>query len=363
MYVVESFVGGVYSVIRDVALHLPADRFELLLVHSTRPETPPAFRDDFDRPNIRLLYLPMDSPANYFRSVARLVHLMRAERPDVVHLHSSKAGFLGRLAAALAGSTGVLYSPHGYSFLRRDLGPAARLAFYFLEWLASRLGGRVVAVSQGELTMALRYSPGAVLIDNFVSPGVYGFQASPTAAVKTVGTLGRVAPQRDPGLFDAVARAFPEVRFVWIGSGPEELLRRLGAPNITVTGFLPQAKAWEELSKLHVYIHTSLWEGMPMAVLEAMALAKPVVATDVIGNRDIIRHLRTGILTRTGREMIRWVGTLAASPSLRLRLGQAGRLHVMRHHDLAGAVAKYVRLYEAAASSACSRPRRSGVRT
>lgn len=111
----------------------------------------------------------------------------------------------------------------------------------------------------------------------------------------TIGIVARITTARNPELFNTIALRFPDFNFVWIGDG--ELNSTLTAPNIKITGwFMDRNEALKELSVIDIYIQTSLWEGMPIAVLEAMAMKKPILATNIIGNKDIVVHNETGFL-------------------------------------------------------------------
>ena len=113
--------------------------------------------------------------------------------------------------------------------------------------------------------------------------------------VLTIGIVGRITFARNPKLFNAIALKFHDFNFVWIGDG--ELWPEITAPNIRITGwFLERDNALTELNAIDIYIQTSLWEGLPIAVLEAMAMKKPVLATNIIGNKDVVLHNETGFL-------------------------------------------------------------------
>ncbi len=96
-------------------------------------------------------------------------------------------------------------------------------------------------------------------------------------------------------MFNNIALRYPHYNFIWIGDG--ELNSKLNAPNIKITGWFMDTKSvLVELNKIDIYLQTSLWEGLPIAVLEAMALEKPVIATNVIGNKDAVLNNETGFL-------------------------------------------------------------------
>ncbi len=346
LFFVESFATGVYSVVRDIACGLPGDSFNVLIVHSIRPDTPPGYTNDFSFQHIQLHYLPMDTPAASVRALGKLRKIIASYQPDVVHLHSSKAGFIGRLAVRDSSRRRVFYSPHGFSFLRRDVGMLKRRIFFLLELAADRIGrGTIIAVSQGELAEALKITSRAQAVNNFIDVSPIPKAGRERSGMPIIATCGRIMPQKNPALFNELALRFPDCRFLWIGDGPVK--HELTAPNITVTGFMTRKEAMELVSRALIYVQPSLWEGMPVSVLEAMAAGVPVVASDIIGNRDIINHGKTGLLCRPGdlSTFAEAVGELLGHRELRETIGSQAREYVMKYHDYQSALLKYQELY------------------
>ena len=102
----------------------------------------------------------------------------------------------------------------------------------------------------------------------------------------TVFTLGRICYQKNPAQFNAIALAMPNIRFLWIGDG--ELRSTLTAPNITITGWAERKDALKYSASGDVFVLTSLWEGLPISLLEAMYMKKVCIVSNIIGNRDVI---------------------------------------------------------------------------
>ena len=103
----------------------------------------------------------------------------------------------------------------------------------------------------------------------------------------TVFTVGRICNQKNPKLFNKIAELLPDIKFLWIGDG--ELRSELTASNIEVTGWVEREEALEFALTGDVFILTSLWEGLPMALLEAMYMKKICIVSNVVGNRDVIK--------------------------------------------------------------------------
>ncbi|MGP4109631.1 glycosyltransferase [Streptomyces sp. 4N509B] len=233
---------------------------------------------------------------------------IREARPDLVHLHSAKAGLAGRLA--VRGRLPTVYQPHAWSFEAVE-GVTARLARAW-ERHAARWADRVVCVSEGErargeregIDAAWSVIPGGVDLDGFpAADGVERRQARAALAAvhglpqraPLVVCVGRLCRQKGQ---DVLLRAWPEVaarlpgaRLAFVGDGPDaSRLRgqatRLGVPGVLFAGPTSDVRPWYAASDLVVL--PSRWEGMALAPLEAMAVGRPVVVTDVGGGRECL---------------------------------------------------------------------------
>ena len=180
-------------------------------------------------------------------------------------------------------------------------------------------------------------------------------------ATAVVGYVARISPQK--GLEDfaramrIVADAVPGAQFVLVGDAPageEALKRRLNdlvgslglGGRLHMLGYRSDAVAI--MKTFDVYVSTALWEGLPITLLEAMACGRPIVATDVGGNRDIVVDGETGILVPVGDPgtLARRVCELLNDPCLRRRLGDAGRRRVEDDFSIGRSVARTSDLYE-----------------
>jgi len=303
VHVVEALGGGVYSYFINLTHVLCEDpNLEVTVIYSDQRKeiNPKQIAKDF-HPNARLISLPMQreiSLKHDWKALKNIRATLLKIKPDVLHLHSSKAGILGRFASILSPTlkTKLFYTSHGFSFLRKDISALKRSAFYLIEFLSQKLsGGTLIACGDTELTYAKKIGP-AILVRNGIkqSPN-FKKQLKTNTEIKTIGILGRITFARNPSFFNEIALANPNINFIWIGDG--ELRKRLTAPNIKITGwFSKQAEGLQELNKLDLYLQTSLWEGLPFALLEASAREIPILATDIIGNKDIVASGKTGFL-------------------------------------------------------------------
>ncbi|MDE2290586.1 MAG: glycosyltransferase, partial [Elusimicrobia bacterium] len=294
-------------------------------------------------------------PALDLAALRSLMRLFAERRPHVVHAHSSKAGILARLAARAARVPRVLYSPRGYGFLMEDRTALSRALYRWAERAASRIGV-VAAVSASEAELARRVAWAREVV---VVPDAYLGPTPPPPrphAGLVVAAAGRLTFARRPEAFVRLARALRGrggVRLVWVGDGElrgafEDERRALGVETaLELTGWLSPAEVSEALSCADVFVHFSRWEGLPNAVLEAMAHGLPVVASDVPGNRDLVADGRTGLLAEDEAALAERVGRLLDDPALRARLGAAGRERVAAEHSLERLAGRLADLYRA----------------
>lgn len=305
VHVIEALGGGVYTYFNDLSFYFGDDEvkksIETTIIYSgNRKEIDrDKIKSEFSS-NINLLEINMlrnFSPLQDLKSVIQLTKELKKINPDVIHLHSSKAGVLGRVAYFfLFKKKKLYYSPHGYSFLRTDSSKPIRKLYWLIEKYAQTFfGGVTIACGDTEFEIAKKLGS-AKLVRNGINIANVQEQYAPHQNEKlTIGIMARITAARDPEIFNQIALKFPHFNFVWIGDG--ELRHLITAPNIRITGWILDRKTvLKELNNIDIYMQISLWEGLPIAVLEAMALQKPVIATNIIGNKDAVLHEKTGFL-------------------------------------------------------------------
>ena len=327
LQVMEATIGGTKRHLTElsIGLHRAGYRIEV----ACPPVRSEAFGDtsfvsDVAGAGIPVHPIPMRraiSPGADLLATLRLARLMRRSRYDIVHCHSSKAGVIGRVAARLAGVPHVCYTPHGFSYLIPGVSSRRRWLYLTIERGLGRCTDRLIAVSPSEGTEAVRRgivpADRVAVIENGLDPdelpgpaerakvrAEYGWEDD----ALVVGTVARQMAQKDPFTWlrtaAAVARTHDKVRFVWVNGG--ELLaasKRLAqtldlGERMTFLPYVPNASRL--MAGFDVLMLSSRFEGLSYVVLEAMGLGKPVVATDVLGTRDVIEHGKNGLLAPPG---------------------------------------------------------------
>jgi glycosyltransferase involved in cell wall biosynthesis len=237
-----------------------------------------------------------------------------------------------------------------------DVSPRMRRAYYLFEKILSRFGGTIVACGGTEYEHALKIGK-AILINNgvdmeLVDKIIAEEPQSRRLPRPLIGTSGRISYQKNPGLFRALAESFPQADWVWIGEG--EMRGELDASEtpIDVTGWKSREETMRLVSGFDIYVQTSSWEGMPISILEAMALGKPVVATAIVGNKDLVKDGVTGFLGSDLAQLKNGIERLIADPELLRAQGIRGRERVLAEFDAKRKIEEWSALYRSIARTA-----------
>ncbi|MCD8303073.1 MAG: glycosyltransferase [Prevotellaceae bacterium] len=348
MHVAEPFATGVLSFLVDVTRR-QVDDYEIYILYGVRPLTPKNVERLFDS-RIHLIRMPsfkgalgtVVNPKAYID----VYRMYKEIKPDVVHLHSSAAGFVGRWALP-CGRQPVFYTPHGFSFLAGN-GPALKRALYkTLERVSAMRPARTVACSKGEYEEALRLPGTPTYVNNGINTEElepYVRPSGKTAGPVRVCTSGRILPQKNPSLFNRIAESLPGMRFTWIGEG--DMRNLLTAPNIEVTGWVSRDRALGILGESDFFILPSLWEGLPISLLEAMYMKKVCLVSDIAGNRDVIRNGENGFVCDTAEEYADRIRAVADGKIDGQALAARASLDVARNYNADLMAKRYKAIYE-----------------
>lgn len=287
-------------------------------------------------------------PLTDLRALLALTQLLRRETPDLVHVHTSKAGFLGRLATRLAGRRPVVYSPKG-SFLAGYFSRGTTRMLARLDAWAARFTDRIICCTTREVAEYLAAGIGRaeqyVVIPNGLDTEAYALRAAPPE--RTLATLalpagsrpllcaGRLVPVK--GL-TTLLRAWPSVLkdepraiLLLAGEGPDEQPLRAQAAALGLAGSVRFLGFREDIPSLlacaEALLLPSLNEGFGMALLEAMAMGKPVVASAVGGVPELVLDGRTGLLVPPADPgaLATAIRRLVEDPRAARQMGEAGR--------------------------------------
>ena len=341
LHIVEAFGGGVFTYLVALA-NATCEEFDVTIAYALRPQTPPGFERLLDE-RVHLIALKEAGREinlwKDFKSAREIRSIFKQVNPDTVHLHSSKAGLLGRLVINCRRNH-VLYTPHGFAFLKQDDSKLTRTVYKWMEKAAALKGGNIVCVSKGEYE--------ATYVNNGIDTDALDHLelrqvTSENRKEPVIGTLGRICYQKAPGTFQEVAEAFPELSFMWIGEG--EMRNLLTGRNIEITGWQEPEEARKYLNQLQIFLLPSLWEGLPISLLEAMYLKKICIVSDVIGNRDVIEHGRNGFVAKTKEDYIRIIGEIRSGQWDLEKITDNARRDVEEFYNIRVMCESYAKIY------------------
>jgi glycosyltransferase involved in cell wall biosynthesis len=355
--------GGVPTVVYTLIANLDKGRFD---VHLIAPNDGP-FYEKFAR-----LCPVYDIPIRgyYPRSFGLIRTLIRTCNIDIVHAHGKGAGLYGRLAS-VGLRVRTVYTLHGFD--HDHYGPLYRSAYLTVEKLLGRITDRIIAVSNGEKDKAGKAGILARTKADVIANGIAlnGGSIGRHEKGPVLGTLSRTSPQKGlEYLIEAISRLsnrYPDLVCYVAGGTPkgeeayEAALRnvireRQLQDRIVFLGEISDIGAF--FSRINVYISTSRWEGLPTAILESFAAGVPVIATDVVGNNELVRDRETGILVKAcdSDAIARGIEYAFENPSGLAALAANASRDVSENFSIKSMVKKHERLYE----SLCEEGRHQG---
>ena len=311
------------------------------------------------------------NPLRHAVSLWRLVRLFRRERFDVLHAHTPIAALLGRIAARIIGVPMVVYTAHGFYF-HDDMGAAPKAIFSWLEWLGGRITDLLFTQSEEDARTAIakNFLPAArvLAIGNGVDINAFDPARTQTRAAMraawgigqdavVIGLIGRMVAEKGYGEYlnaakTVVAQGFP-VFFLAVGErlasdhaagidAQVDAAKAALGERLILTGL--RSDIPELLAAMDVFTLPSYREGMPRTIIEAMLMAKPVVATNIRGSREEVVAGETGLLVpvRDAAALAQAFITLINDAGLRIRLGQSGRARALTRYDEAKVVARQI---------------------
>lgn len=367
-------VGGAQENTLYTASLINRSRFEVQILSGEQTGSEGSLIDEVRKLNIPLKIVPelvrQINPWLDLKAVVKMSRFMRAGSFDLVHTHSSKAGILGRIAASRAGIPVIVHTVHGWSF--HDYLPAVfRWIYTWLERWAAQFSDALIVVSESDRAKGIAAKIGrpdqyhlirsAIPVDEFnptkIDALVVREELQIPAEAVVIGCVSRFSAQKNPldwvRIASMVHREYPDVYFLLVGDGPlrgrlEELAELEGlSGRILLTGIrrdIPRL-----LAAMDLFLSTSLWEGLPRTVVQAMCMRLPVVAYEIEGVREIVQHEINGFLVPAGElaQMSICCGYLIENPESRAQMGARGANLVTEEFNLPRMISQIENLYTA----------------
>lgn len=369
-------MSGVQKVSLDELTHLDRERYEPIVICKSDGE----FTERLRKIDVRVYLVPELErelhPKHDIRAFFRMYSFFKQERPSIVHTHSSKTGVLGRLAAWCAGVPLIVHTVHGFAFPAEPRA-SVKAIFLFLERLCGKVTDRMIVLNDSDGTIAREllgipdsrqtllpngvdidaYAPAAPSLRYALRQALFGAADEHRVAI---GMIGRLWLQKNPQCFVRAAISVLDKRtnvgFYLIGDGEfrselEATIQASGHANaIVILGW--RSDVPNILKALDVVVLPSRWEGMPLAILEAMSSAVTVVASDIPGNNHLVLDRVDGCLfpTDDSDALASILIDLIDHPQQRAQFSARGRDKIAASYTLSERMSKIMSIYEAVSS-------------
>jgi glycosyltransferase involved in cell wall biosynthesis len=316
LYILEATSGGTQKHVVDIAKSIDKTEFQIDIIYSIFRNK--HFIEESNGIFNKMYGLPIKRSAaiSDISNILKIRKIIKQNKYDIVHCHSTKAGFVGRLSALISNHPNVIYSPHGFMFCDTRI-KMRRLLYLHLEKYLGYITHKLIAVSGSERDLALQHNivpiKKVTTLYNSIDPSEFNdFQYKNRVKEKLndrnseiiLGTVGRLYYQKDPitliKSFKIINDQYPNTKLIIVGDGPLEqecikLINKLQLQDkINLVGSQKNSKAF--LKMFDIFILSSHYEGLPYALLEAMMMGIPSVGTDVVGIKDLIINDETGYL-------------------------------------------------------------------
>jgi glycosyltransferase involved in cell wall biosynthesis len=353
LHIIESAKGGTLTMCQLLADAQKREGHDVYIIFGKRGLSDADIQSEFSEP-VRFDHIDVKSFWRIFRSTLKIRRYYKSLNPDVVILHSSIAGFLGRISAwgALPKATKLIYVPHCISLMREDIGNLTKFVFLAFEWIAGLKSSSVVACSQSEKQVIEKMLPfsNVILIENAVDEkGINSNEDRVSPKQKVVIFAGRLTAQKDPESFARITalikKKHPDLSVTWIGDGDEGYHNSVAQAGADITGWLPKDEVQKKLNAASIYLTTAKWEGMPVGVIEAFYNQTVVVASNCAGNKDVISHGVTGFLFENDLEAVGYIERLLREPELAKQIRRKAKAVAIKRFSVERYISEFAKFY------------------
>jgi len=346
-------VGGTARYITRLAEELPKHKIETFIATGF---VQGAEQEDPSVKNLKIIRIPSlgrkFNPLKDHFAFKQLLKVIKEVKPDVLHTHTFKAGYIGRIRAkeikkAAGKEVKFVHTFHGHLFDDPEFSGIKSSIITSLERRFARRTNAIITVGAQVGKELLERNIGKPKQFINIPPGVEPLKlpkAKPRATV-TIGWIARVTGVKNPLRALEIAKQFPDAQFLIAGGG--DLLEQVKAQapkNTKVLGWTDAAKLF---TASDIILSTSENEGMPIALIEAQLASKPVVATNVGGVSEVIINYKTGFVTKKNtQDLAKALEKLINSKTLRTAQGKAAKAHATKAFSVEKMISAHVSLYK-----------------
>ena len=367
--ITQSELGGAQRYVLDLANHLKDNNYDIIVASGQSGH----LLDECKKKSIQIhIFKNLIRPIHPFKDLFAFFEIysfIKKEKPDIVHLNSSKAGILGAVAAKAAGAKKVVYTVHGFVFME-PMAKWKKIFYICAEKFSSFFKDAIICVSEYDKKMGIRYRIAPekkfITIHNGIEPINFlpkeeaqkfllkSYQLSAISYKLIIGTIANFYPTK--GLLYLVQSAkkiiekFPQTLFVIIGDGEDrkilenEIAKLSIKKNVLLLGKVTDALRY--LRAFDIYVCSSVKEGLPYSIIEAMSAGLPIVATNVGGIPELLAN-DCGILVEPKNSDAIFMGIekIISSPGLGNILGNNAKIIAQKKYSLDTMIQKTHQIY------------------
>jgi glycosyltransferase involved in cell wall biosynthesis len=357
---IGQMIGGLGTYIRNIISYTD-DSCIFVIISGINDGNMPVQKNGIEIPEYKVKLERKLNLVNDIRCLLEVVKILRREKPDIIHCHSAKGGFVGRIAGFFL-QIKTVYTPHAFSFLSgRNFVEMA--VFIFLEKV-SRLNSYLLACSNSEKEVGIKKvgyknEKALVWINSVPDSSLSVCNTFEQNNQAYICSVGRPSLQKNSLFLIEVAQEIisrrPDIHFYILGVGHyspyqdkvQKLIEMKGLENnIKLIPWLSQRETYQCIKNSLLYISVSLYEGLPLSVIEALSLGKPVIASKVIGNEDCVRDNYNGYLLRLDKNLFyqKVVETISDISKLE-KLGNNSRMLFLKEFDITKNISRLQQIY------------------
>lgn len=350
---VLNFVGGVEICVRQIINNTNPKLIENIVLSQNIDKKRKI--TDSEKKEIKHYELTIQREINILKdllAIIKMVKIIKKEKPNLIHAHSSKAGVIARIAAMFS-SVNILYTPHAFSFLSTNYYLKKKM-FILIERMLRTRRTTLLATSKSERDQAINiagFNPSnVVVLNNAISPIKQPKNNSKRIKHrKYICTVGRPSYQKNTEMlvevFNLVQKKHKNIHLYIVGAGEYSpslnkikklIIEKNLSNHITILPWVKREEAMAVIKYSQVYVSTSRYEGMPYAVIESLYLKTPCVLTNCDGNKDLIIDNKTGYLINDLNQdvMSKKICSLLEDKVKRMEFGESGYKHYQKNHLL-----------------------------
>lgn len=309
--IVEAMLGGIRQHVCDIVESLDKETYEIYIIYSDLRADETFEKDKtWLRKQAKLIKcnaMKRSIGKEDYVAYKMIIKILREIQPDIVHCHSSKAGIVGRLAAKKCKVPLIIYTPNAYAFQNPETLMAKKIIYILGERFLSRYAtSMTINVSKGEMYLARKYRIDKAEKFTLIYNGIPQTKLKDKRQIRKelgldeqkyyVGVTARCEHQKDPYTFlkiaEKVVSSIAEIEFVYIGNGGmqeemnEWIVEHGLKSRVHMLGFRTDAAFI--VGGLDLYLSTALYEGLPYSMIEAMRAGVPIIATNTVGNNELV---------------------------------------------------------------------------